>query len=67
MPRFPRDQKRGLIEAGYWIGLPAMSQYFPAIKSGVSLKRGAAAGTEEGEGGFPRDQKRGLIEALRFG
>ncbi len=60
---FPRDQKRGLIEAISFAGSCKTLRYFPAIKSGVSLKPMRYQGGLSTGSTFPRDQKRGLIEA----
>ncbi len=64
--QFPRDQKRGLIEAEHEHPDRPERRHFPAIKSGVSLKHVGRVDAGEKRSGFPRDQKRGLIEAMQM-
>ena len=59
---FPRDQKRGLIEAILPILLPLLPRHFRAIKSAVTLKHLLVDLKTTAKIGFPRDQKRGLME-----
>ncbi len=65
--RFPRLQKRGLIEADAEMKIGSgQDAHFRAFKSAVSLKHGGVEGGVCGGDGFPRLQKRGLIEAVHF-
>ncbi len=62
--RFPRDQKRGLIEATISTPDPVTRMLFPRDqKRGLIEARSGIGRCGTGSTRFPRDQKRGLIEA----
>ena len=62
--RFPRRNRRGLIEASCAAATAAgESPVFPGGIAGASLKPGGRAHPGNGRGRFPRRNRRGLIEA----